>query len=191
MNDNGTTNGPQKPKRETDSRPVPGLDVRELIAERNWAALAGLGLIGVALLHLLAGALDMDFNLWSLLLLGIGGWLGFDAYRTYEQQNRTWAGNTRNRLLAGGLIALIGLMGLFDINWWGLMLIAVGGWLGYDTYQKAEATGAWTGHLRNRAWAAGLIGGLGLLGFIGIGTVWAVILIAIGGYMLYRHFNAA
>ncbi len=187
MNDNG----PQKPKRDTNSRPVPGLNVGDLIAERNWAALAGLGLIGVAVLHLLGRALDMNFNLWSLLLLGIGGWLAYDAYQTYERQNRTWAGNTRNRLLAGGLIGLIGLMGVFDINWWGLLLIAVGGWLGYDTYQKAESIGMWTDHLRNRAFAAALIGGLGVLGFIGMGSVWAVILIGIGGYMLYKHLTRA
>ena len=110
MNGNGSTNDPKKKKRAAEPRQLPGINVRELIEERNWAALAGLGLIGVALLTLFQRALDVDFNLWSLLLLAIGGWLAVDAYQTFEQQGRTWADNTRNRLLAGTLIGLFILM---------------------------------------------------------------------------------
>lgn len=184
-------NGPKKTKRATDTRAVPGIDVRQLIEERNWAALAGLALIGVALLTVFQRTLDVNFNLWSLLLLGIGGWLAFESYQRYTQQGRTWVGNTRNRLLAGALIALIGLLGILDVNWWGLLLIGVGGWLGFDTYQQVEsAGGTWTDHLRNRMIAAAVIGGLGLFGFLNLGSAWPLILIVIGAAMLYRHFRA-
>lgn len=191
MNGNGDY-GPKKNKRASDSRPMPGLNVRELIEERNWSALAGLALIGLALLSAFQSMFDVDFNLWSLLLLGLGGWLLVDTYKTYEQQGRTWAENTRNRMLAGALIGLIGLMGMFDINWWGLLLIGVGGWLGYDTNQQVQSMGGvWTDHLRNRMIAAAVIGGLGLFGFLNLGSTWPVILIVIGIAMLYRHFKSA
>lgn len=191
MDGNGYSNGPKKKKRADDARPLPGIDVRQLIEERNWAALAGLALIGVAFLTLFQRALDVDFNLWSLLLLGVGGWLAFEAYQTYTQQGQTWVGNTRNRMLAGAVIALVGLLGMFHVNWWGLLLIGVGGWLAFDTYQQAESAGGlWTDHLRNRMIAAAVVGGLGLFGFLNLGSAWPVILIVIGAAMLYRHFRA-
>lgn len=189
MADNGNSNGPRKKKKRADG-PIPGIDLQALIQERNWAALAGLGLIGLALLILVQRALGVDFNLWSLLLLGIGGWIVYDTVQIYEQQNRTWTDHVRNRILAGGLIVLVGLMGMLSINWWGLLLLVVGGWLGVDTYQKTESQGGvWTQTLRNRMLAAVIIGGLGAMAFFNLGSAWSLILIVIGGYMLCRHFG--
>ncbi|MCD4685259.1 MAG: hypothetical protein K8S97_04920 [Anaerolineae bacterium] len=172
-------------------RMIPDINVRELIEERNWAALIGLSLIGVGLLYALQGLLGFSFNLWSLLMLGLGGWLAYDGWQTYEQQDRAWTDNVRNRLLAGGLLLVIGVMGMIDLNWWGLLLLGVGGWLGYDTWQKVEDTGGvWTEQTRNRMLMAGIVGTFGLFGFLTIGGAWAIILIGIGAFMLYRHFSA-
>lgn len=169
---------------------LPGIDVRELIEERNWAALIGLGLIGVGLLYALQGLLGFSFNLWSLLMFGLGVWLAYDGWQTYEQQGRAWTDNVRNRLLAGGLLILIGVMGMIDINWWGVLLLVIGGWLGYDTWQRVQDTGGvWTEHTRNRLLIAGIVGAFGLFGFLNIGGAWAIILIGIGAFMIYRHFS--
>ncbi len=191
MTENRESNGPRKTKRKRASGGrVPGLDLRELIQERNWAALAGLGLIGLALLMIVQRSLGLSFNLWSLLLLGIGGWIVYDTLQIFRQQGRTWTAHTRNRMLAGGLVVLIALMGMLAINWWGLLLLVVGGWLGFDTFQKVEARGGvWTQTLRNRMLAGVVIGGLGALAFFSLGSAWSVILIVIGGFMLCRHFG--
>jgi hypothetical protein len=52
--------------------------------------------------------------------------LVFNGYQTYEQQGRTWDDITRNRMLAGSLVLLVGLMGMLAISWWSLLLIGVG-----------------------------------------------------------------
>ena len=183
-------NGANGRKRKPDSRPLPGLDIRELVAERNWTALAGLGLIGVGILYLLQGWIGIDLNLWSLAMVGIGGWLMFDGYQKYAAAGQTWVGTSRNRLMAGAVVASIGLVSILNLSWWGLMLLGVGGWLAYDTWQKVEAAGGvWTDHARNRMGAAAVIGAVGLFGFFNLGGAWSVILIAIGAAMLWRHFG--
>lgn len=177
-------------QRKTDGRPLPGLDVRELVEERNWTALAGLGLLGIGILYLLQGWIGIDLNLWSLAMVGIGGWLMFDGYQQYTAAGQNWVGTSRNRLLAGGVVTSIGLVSILNLSWWGLMLLGVGGWLGYDTWQKVEAAGGvWTTHARNRMGAAAVIGAVGLFGFFNLGGAWSVILIAIGAAMLWRHFG--
>lgn len=179
-------NGTHKSKRQ----PIPGVNLRELYEERNWSALAGLGLMGLGVLYLVEGVMGISFNLWSILLVGVGGWLLIDTWQRYESAGRVWAGNDRNRMLIGGSLALIGLVSIFNLNWWGLFLLGMGGWLGYDTWQKHEALGkVWTEHNRNRMGVAVVIGVIGLFGLFNMGSTWAIILIAIGGFMLYRHFN--
>ncbi len=185
----GNGAGPRKPKRPTDS-PVPGISIPELIEERNWTALAGLGLIGVGLLYVLQNALNIRLNLWSLLLVGVGGWLIADAWRAFDTAGRTWPENTRNRLLGGALIALVGLVGMMDFGWWGLMLLVIAGWLGYDSWQRYETAGrVWNGNTRNRMIGAGVIGATGLVGFLNLGAAWPLLLIITGGVMLYRRTN--
>jgi len=172
-----------------DDHPLPGINISELVAERNWTALAGLGLIGVGILYVLQDALDIQFNLWSLLLLLIGGGLMVDAWRTYDTAGNTWVENTRNRMIGGALIALVGLVGIMDFGWWGLMLLVIAGWLGYDSYQRYESAGrVWTDSTRNRAIGAAAIGAIGLFGFLNLGGAW-LLLIIIGGAMLYRRYN--
>jgi hypothetical protein len=186
----GRANGANGRKRKPDSSPLPGLDIRELVEERNWTALAGLGLIGVGILYLLQGWIGIDLNLWSLAMVGIGGWLMFDGYQKYTTAGQTWVGTSRNRLMAGAIVASIGLVSILNLSWWGLMLLAVGGWLGYDTWQKVEAAGGvWTDRARNRMGAAAVIGAIGVFGFFNLGGAWSVILIAIGAAMLWRHFG--
>jgi hypothetical protein len=169
---------------------LPGINIRELYEERNWTALAGLALVGVGVLFLLQDMLGISLNLWSLAMLGIGGWLMVDAWQKYDAAGRAWVGNTRNRMLGGGLIAMVGLVSIMNLSWWGLMLLGVGGWLAYDTWQRYEANGrVWTEYTRNRMAAAGIIGFVGLFGFFHLGSAWSLILIAVGVTMLYRHFS--
>lgn len=183
-------NGTAGRKRKPDTRPVPGLDIRELLEEHNWTALAGLGLLGVGILYLLQGWIGIDLNLWSLATLGIGGWLIVNGYQQYTAAGQVWVGASRNRVLAGSIVAAIGLVSILDLSWWGLLLLGVGGWLGYDTWQKVEAAGGvWTNHARNRIGAAVVIGAIGLFGFFNLGGAWSVILIVIGAAMLWRHFG--
>jgi hypothetical protein len=178
-------------KAKRDARPMPGINLRELYDERNWTALAGLGLMGLGVLWLIENVLGLDFNLWSIFLVGVGGWLAIDAWQKYESAGRIWAGNTRNRLFVGGAMVAVGLLSIFSINWWGLFLLGLGGWLGYDTYQRYEASGkVWTDHTRNRMAVAAVVGAIGLFGLLNLGSAWAIALIVIGGFMLYRHFNA-
>lgn len=180
----------EKPKRTSDSRPMPGLNVRELIAERNWAALGGLALIAIGALYALQAVLGFDLDLWALLLIVLGGWLVFDAWQRDTGAVRQWGEPARSRALVGGLLLLIGILGIVDINWWGLLLLGVAGWLGYDAWQRVQAAGnVWTTPARNRAVAAAVIGAVGLLGFMNLGSAWAVVLIAFGGLMIFRHFS--
>ena len=175
----------EKRKRTAGTSSVPGLNIRELYAERNWTALAGLTLIGIGFLYVIQDVLNFRLNLWSLVMVGLGGWLMADAWQTY-QVGRVWAGNSRNRMLSGAIIVLVGALGMMDVNWWGLLLIGVGGWLGYDTWQKYEANGrVWTTQTRNRMFAAAALGVVGIFGFIHLGSAW-LLLIIVGAVMLYR-----
>jgi hypothetical protein len=186
---NGTD--PHKKKKHTpDSGAVPGINFRELYEERNWTALAGLGLIAVGVLYLFQGLLSIHLNLWSLALLGVGGWLVVDAWQRYTAAGQVWVENTRTRLMVGGLAALVGLLGMLDVNWAALFLMGAGGWLGYDTWQKYEANGrAWTDRTRNRMFVAAALGVLGLYSFLHLGSSWPVVLIIIGAAMVYRRVS--
>lgn len=186
----GRAYGANGRKRMADSRPLPGLDIRELVEERNWTALAGLGLIGVGILYLLQGWIGISLNLWSLAMVGIGGWLAFNGYQQYTAAGQTWVGTSRNRLLGGIVVGAIGLVSILNLSWWGLILIGAGGWLGYDTWQKVEAAGGvWTDHARTRMGAAAITGAIGLFGFLNLGGAWSAILIVAGAAMLWRHFG--
>ena len=189
--------GPRPPRKNDatpprDPRPVPDIDLRALWEERNWTALGGLALLVVGCLVLLEDLFGLNLNLWSMLLVGIGGWLMFDAYQTFQAHAQRWAGTSRNRMLAGGLMVAVGVMGMFDFDLWGLVLLGAGGWLGYDTYQKVEADGGtWTDQSRTRLGVAIALGVIGFFAFFNMGSAWPVILIVIGAAMLYRHFNRA
>lgn len=177
---------PKPPKRK--ERAVPGVSLRALIEDRNYPALAGLGLLGIGVLLIAENMLGLDFSLWGLMLLGIGGWIMTDAWQTYQQNRRTWTSVARNRLLAGGLVTLIALMGMISINWWSLLLLGAGGWLGYDSWQRYESQGRVLDETaRRRGWVGVLIAALGFFGLFGLGSAWPLLLIAIGAAMLYRH----
>lgn len=173
------------------TRPVPGLDLKALIKERNYPALAGLGLLGVGLLLIVESILGLDFSLWGLMLLGIGGWIMSDAWQTYQQAHRTWTDVARNRMLAGGLVTWIALMSMISINWWSLLLLTIGGWLGYDSFKRYEAQGRVLDETsRRRAWIGGLTAAVGFFGLFGLGSAWPLLLIAGGAVMLFRHRRA-
>jgi hypothetical protein len=175
-------------KRKNTGDPLPGLDIRELIDERNWTALAGLGLIGLGLLYIVLDVLNIHFVLWAWLLLAAGGWLTFDAWQKYNASGRLWTGTTRNRMMVGVLIMLIGLFNALRIDWGGLLLLGAGGWLGYDTWQKYDAVGrVWTQRTRNRMFVAGALILFGLISFIPSWSTWPLLIIAIGVAMLYRR----
>jgi hypothetical protein len=181
--------GPGQKRKNTDD-PLPGINIRELIEERNWTALAGLGLIGLGLLYVAADVLNISFALGAWMLLAAGGWLMFDAWQKYDAAGRLWVGNTRNRMFGGAVIALVGLLGAMHINWWGLMLLGTGGWLGYDTWKKYDAAGrVWTAHTRNRMFAAVAVAVIGFLGLIPLWSAWPLLVIVIGVAMLYRHIG--
>ena len=119
--------------RSRDNRPIPGINVRDLIEERNWLALAGLGLVVVGLLSLFGDLLDLDFNLWSAGLLAIGGWLAYDGWRRYERAGRRWSDQSRNRLVGGGLIAGVGALSIMELSGWEWFLLVIAG-LGIAAY---------------------------------------------------------
>jgi hypothetical protein len=169
---------------------MPGINLRELYEERNWAALAGLGLIAFGVLYLFQNLLNLHLNLGSLALVGIGGWLGVDAWQRYVRAGNVWVDNTRTRLLVGGLAALVGLLGMMNVNWVAVFMLGAGGWLGYDTWQKYEANGrAWTDRTRNRMFVAGALGVLGLFSILHLGSSWPIVLIIIGAAMVYRRIS--
>ena len=170
--------------------PIPGIDVRELVEEGNWLALGGLVLVGLGVLHLLGSIFAFSFNLWGVMLLGVGGWLVYDAWQKYENNNQTWVENTRNRMLAGAIVLLVGAMGLFDFSLWGATLLCVAGWLGYEGWQRYEHDNqVWTDYSRHRVITAVVLGIIGLFGLINVGSALPLILIVIGAVMLYRHLN--
>lgn len=190
---NGRQNGAAHAYRRTGD-PLPGISVRELYTERNWTALAGLGLMGIGLLYLFGMLIDISISLWAFGLLGIGGWLIYDGWQKYQDAGQRWVENSRNRVYGGGLIALIGLLGIMDLNWWGMLLLGVAGWLAYSTWQKASEAGIqWADdpRARNRMTAAGIIGLIGLFGLINLGSAWSWLLIIAGGIMLYRHWRGS
>jgi len=160
---------------------VPPLSLRALVEERNWTALVGLGLIGVGLLIFLQDVLHLHLRLWALLLLGVGGWLAADGWSRYERAGRVWDDTARSRALFGVVTALVSFIGLFDLNWWGLLLIAFGGKLGHDTWRRYASGGRrWTAGLRRRAFLALLVGGIGLLSFFSLGSAGPLLLILVG-----------
>ncbi len=175
----GNSSHPAPPPR--DERPVPPLSLRALVEERNWTALVGLGLIGVGLLIFLQDVLHLHLRLWALLLLGVGGWLAADGWSRYERAGRVWDDTARSRALFGVVTALVSFIGLFDLNWWGLLLIAFGGKLGHDTWRRYASGGRrWTAGLRRRAFLALLVGGIGLLSFFSLGSAGPLLLILVG-----------
>ncbi|MEP0762403.1 MAG: hypothetical protein HRF48_06650 [Chloroflexota bacterium] len=164
-----------------DERPVPPPSPRALVEERNWTALVGLGLIGVGLLILVQDMLHLHLRLWALLLLGVGGWLAADGWSRYERGGHVWDDTARSRALFGAVTALVGFIGLLDLNWWGLLLIAFGGKLGHDTWRRYASGGRiWTAGLRRRAFLALIVGGIGLLSFFNLGSAGPLLLILIG-----------
>lgn len=176
-----------KSRRSTpDPRPLPGLSVRELYAERNWPALAGLALIGIGLLYVAQDIFGLAVNLWALALLGIGGWLVLDAHQRHADEGEAWGQTARHRLMAGALAILIGVLGMLRVDWWGLLLLGAGGWLGYDTWRKHAAGGrGWTRRARNRLVVAGILGAAGLVSLLNLGSAWPFLLIVLGAAMLY------
>ncbi len=174
----GPGNGSRPPG---DSRPVPPLSLRALVEERNWTALVGLALIAAGLLVFVGDVLHLHLRLWALLLLGVGGWLAADGWNRYERAGRVWDDTARSRALFGAVTALVGLIGLLNLNWWGLLLIALGGKLGHGTWQRYTSGGrVWTPGLRRRAFLALLVGGIGLLSFLNLGNAAPLLLILIG-----------
>ena len=173
------------PKRKLNEQRVPGINVRELIEERNWPALAGLGLIAVAVLIVIDGWFGLDFELWNFLLLGLGGWLFFDGWRQYDAAGRVWIDQARNRATAGVVLVGLGVLWLIDLNMWAWLLMILAGWLAYDTWQRYEQNGrVVTPIIRNRWIAAGVLVGLGLLGSLNWWSMWPLLMIAIGVAML-------
>ncbi len=170
-----------------DGRPVPPVSVHELLEERNWTALAGLALIGVGVLILLEDALTIRLSLWALLLLGLGGWLALDGWNR-AQRVRAWDGTARNRAFFGGVMALIGLIGLLDLNWWGLLLLALGARLGQQTWRRYQRDGrVWTAGLRRRVFLALAIGAIGLLSFLHLGSAWPLLLVILGAALFLER----
>ena len=179
---------PHKAKHSSD--PLPGISLRELYNERNWTALGGLTLIGVGVLYLIGDLFGASFNLWAFSLLAIGGWLMVDGWQTYQEADHQWVEASRNRVLGGGLIALIGAIGVLQLNWWGLLLLGIAGWLGYDTWRHVDDSGGdWSQRARHRLMVAGAIGLIGLFGLVNLGGAWSWLLVIAGGIMITRHMR--
>jgi hypothetical protein len=175
-------------KRKNSADPLPGLSIHELIEERNWMALAGLGLIGVGLVYLVSHVLNISFALWAWLMFAGGVWFVYDAWQDYEAAGRIWTGKTRNRMIFGLVVGLVGLFNALRIDWGGVLLLGAGGWLGYETWKRYDAVGrVWTQQTRNRMFVAGALILFGLLSFIPSWSTWPVLIIVIGVAMLYRH----
>jgi len=169
-------------------RPIPGINVRELYEERNWTALAGLGLIAVGLLFVVQDVLGIHFDLWALALIGIGGWLMVDGWQDYTERGKKWTDRSRARMTGGVVIALIGLLAAFDLNGWGLLLMGIGGALALEAWRKYEANSrVWTDSTRKRMIAGVFLAVLGFFALFNMWSTWPLILIAIGVVMLYGH----
>lgn len=176
---NGPVSDPRKPK--LNEQRVPGFDLRELVEERNWTALVGLGLLAIGVLYVVDSWLGLDFQLWSLLLIALGGGLALDGWRDYKAAGRTWEDRSRNRIFAGVLVTALGLFGLFELNSWGWLLIILAGWLAYDTWQRYIAAGRMmTPTVRNRFLGAGIMAALGLFGSLNWWSAWPLLLIVLG-----------
>ncbi len=175
-----------KPKR---SNNLPAPNVSELIEERNWAALAGLALMALGVLYALQHLLGLRLDLWALLLMGIGGWLFYDAWQ--QSGGSPWERQpTRTRALVGAALLLAGVMSILTMNWWGMFVLGAGAWLGYDTWQKVQALGGvWTRDLRNRMFVAGLLVFFGLSAFVSL-SGWGWLVLIVGGVILYRRARA-
>ncbi|NDJ78629.1 MAG: hypothetical protein GYB65_20460 [Chloroflexi bacterium] len=170
--------------------PIPGINLRELYEERNWTALAGLGLVGLGLLFLVEQVLDIDINLWGAILVLIGGGLLYTAWEEYNANHQTWTDRARKRLTGGAVIGAIGILATFDINWWGAILLAVGGWLAYTAYQRYEANNnEWTDRERNRLVFGAILGVVGVLVLVGMGWLWPLVIIVTGAALLFSVFK--
>ncbi|MBN1200363.1 MAG: hypothetical protein JXJ20_00775 [Anaerolineae bacterium] len=179
-----------KTKREANTSPVPDINIRELVEERNWTALGGLALIALGVLYLFEGLLGLDISLWSVGLLGIGGWLMLDAWSNYQDNNRTWVQRDRNRLVGGAVIVLIGLAGILDLNLWEWVLLGIGGWLMIDAYQRYERNGhEWTTKARNRMIGGIVVAALGAISLFSLSNAWSLVLIVLGGAMLFGYIG--
>jgi hypothetical protein len=179
-----------KPKR-NGGDPVPGVNLRELYAERNWTALTGLGLVGLGILLVLQDILNLNLSLWSLALGGVGVWLMADAWKKYQAANRTWTDNAQPRMLIGAGAVLVALLNIIHLPWTSLFLIGIGGWLAYDTWQRHQALGqVWTPQNRNRMFVAAAMGLIGLFGFLHLGGAWPLLMI-VGVVMILRHNRGA
>jgi len=190
----GRSNGAKRAKRKhgaaPDLRPVPPVSVRALVEERNWTALAGLALLGTGVLILLQDVLGLHLrlNLWALMLLGLGGWLIMDGWQRHERASHTWDDIARRRVQFGALIAAIGLLGILELNWWSLLLVVIGARLGIDTWRQVEAAGhVWTRRQRHKMLFAVVVGGLGLLTLMNLGSAGPLLLILIGGGLLIER----
>lgn len=177
-------------KRKNTGDPLPGINIRELVDERNWTALAGLALIGLGALYIIQRTLNLDFVLWAWMLLAAGGWLMADAWQKYRAAGQRWVGHTRNRMVGGAVTALVGLLGTLHISWSGLSLLGFGAWLGYDAWRKYNAAGhVWTERTRRRMVVAGGVALLGLFILLPSWSAWPLLVIVVGGVMLYRHIG--
>lgn len=170
-----------------EDHPLLWATVSTLVAERHRTALAGLGLIAIGVLYALGDALDLAFSLWSLLPILAGSALMVDAWRTYDTAGYTWVETRRNEMIAGALIALIGLVALIGFGWWDVMLLVIAGWLAVDAWQRYRVAGnTGTASTRSRGATAAVIAAIGLVELLNLGGTW-LLLIAIGGVVVLRH----
>ncbi len=173
----------------TPTSTVPAPNVAELVAERNWAALAGLALMAVGALHALQRLVGWRVDWWALLLVGVGSWLAYTAWRPRPDAPHGGAA-ARTRALVGVALAVGGAMQLLTLNWWGVLVFGSGAWLGYDTQRRAQALGGvWTRDLRNRMFVAALLAFFGLSAIFPLGGLWWLVLV-VGGVLLYRRARA-
>ena len=86
---------------------------------RNRAVFGGLTAL-VGLLGLL------QFNAWSIILFGAGGWLAYDTWQRFENGGRVWTPTLRNRAIAAAVLGVIGLSSLIHVGGAGLLLIVIG-----------------------------------------------------------------
>lgn len=180
-------NGASRAPLPRDDRPVPPLSLRDLVEERNWTALTGLGLVGVGVLILAQDALTLHLRLWALLLVGLGGWLAWDGWQRYQHVG-TWDSTARNRFLFGGITVLVGVIGLLDLNWWGLLLLTLGLRFGQQTWRGYQRGGrVWTVSLRRKMFLAIVLSAIGLFSFFNLGSAGPLLLVIIGaGLFLER-----
>ena len=170
------------------NRPIPGINIPELIEERNWTALAGLGLILVGFLYLFGDILDLDFNLWSFALLGIGGWLAYDGWTKFSRAGHHWTDQSRNRVVGGAVIVLVGALSIFNLSGWAWLLLLASAALLYDAYQRYERAGrTLSDKARSRLIFGGILALIALSSLINVWAAWPLILIGIGVAMLLKR----